>query len=471
MNLHHRTDKHNTNTAVFTTLYCLYLLVCVGCATHADHVRNARNHFHSGNIISAKSDIDEELKKGKKKNSDVLKLDQSIIELFSGEPQNAKTSLREVRDSFEYLEQKNAAEDVLAMLSDENAVQYPGEDYEKIMIRVMLTLADLMDGGEDATAYATQINLKQDAIIRNGGIKYTSELPNKPNVIPKKPESDLEYNPKTAYKHLAIGPYLHGLIREETLVNYDDAFRDYRLVSYLEPTFTQGLRDLDRVQNGRHSARGNGVLYVFAFTGKGPYKERDEAEATQFSLLIADRIFSATNKYSVPPTVAPVPIPKIVAPYNRIDSIGVSSDGQPIGRTDTITNISRIAHEQFEATKHMIIARAVMRRVVKKGTIYAAKEIADVNPWISLAMDAGGVIWEATETADTRCWGLLPEKIQVLRLELPEGEHRIELQPLGSGGTAIGAKHAQNVVISRGRNSYMLANFPNEKPVGKIQVH
>ena len=29
--------------------------------------------------------------------------------------------------------------------------------------------------------------------------------------------------------------------------------------------------------------------------------------------------------------------------------------------------------------------------------------------------------WEASEAADTRCWGLLPDKIQVLRIELPAG--------------------------------------------------
>ena len=32
---------------------------------------------------------------------------------------------------------------------------------------------------------------------------------------------------------------------------------------------------------------------------------------------------------------------------------------------------------------------------------------------------------ELPEAADTRCWGLLPDKIQVLRIELPAGRHRV----------------------------------------------
>ena len=44
----------------------------------------------------------------------------------------------------------------------------------------------------------------------------------------------------------------------------------------------------------------------------------------------------------------------------------------------------------------------------------------------SVALDIAGIAWEATEAADTRCWGLLPEKIQVLRIELPAGRHQYD---------------------------------------------
>src|SRR5688500_3440388 len=46
----------------------------------------------------------------------------------------------------------------------------------------------------------------------------------------------------------------------------------------------------------------------------------------------------------------------------------------------------------------------------------------DKHSLAGLGFDALGVAWEATENADTRCWSLLPDKIQVVRLELPAGE-------------------------------------------------
>ncbi len=82
-------------------------------------------------------------------------------------------------------------------------------------------------------------------------------------------------------------------------------------------------------------------------------------------------------------------------------------------------------------------------------------------------MDVGGVVWEATESADTRCWGLLPDRIQVLRLELPAGEHRIGLRP-ANGTEVLGSEATKTVTIVDGRNTYLLANFPGPRLVGQI---
>ena len=47
------------------------------------------------------------------------------------------------------------------------------------------------------------------------------------------------------------------------------------------------------------------------------------------------------------------------------------------------------------------------------------------NTWANLGVDLLGVAWEASERADTRCWALLPDQIQVLRVELPAGQQRV----------------------------------------------
>jgi hypothetical protein len=72
-------------------------------------------------------------------------------------------------------------------------------------------------------------------------------------------------------------------------------------------------------------------------------------------------------------------------------------------------------------------------------------------------MDVGGIVWEAAESADTRCWGLLPDRIQVLRLELPPGEHVVGLR--ADAGFVPPAENQRSVRIADGRNTYVLATL------------
>ena len=421
-----------------------------GCATHADRLTLIRGAYYGGRIDKARNIVSEALDE-REQDRDVLKLERAMVELAEGNPQQAERTLREVRDSFDFLEQKDIGESVLANFKDDNTLAYSGEDYEKVLIRCFLALSSLMHDGIDAEAYALQVADKQRQIIHAG----TDEEGN---------------NPKLAYQQVALGAYIQGALKEVTHKDYDEAQKAIQLVANWEPQFEFASDDLQRVKEARHSEKGNGVLYVFGLIGEGPYKEERAEVPASSALLIADRILSATNKHSLPPTIAPIKVPVVVRSPNRITGLRVKVDGKKVGSTATITDIGRMALEQYEAVFPRIMARAVVRRVVKKGSIYAAKEIADVDsPLAEFAFDAVGTAWEAIEAADTRCWGLLPDQIQVLRIELSAGEHSIDLSPL-SGQKAYGETASQRVLIEDGRNTYLMANFPDSKLVGKIVV-
>ena len=260
------------------------------------------------------------------------------------------------------------------------------------------------------------------------------------------------------------------MLREANHLDYDEAARSFARVVSWQPSFTSAATDLERARGGRHSAPGNGVLYVFALVGRGPRKIEAEEIPTSTALLIADRILSATGEYTLPPTLAPIKIPVIVVPRNSIGGLSVQVAGQGSGRTQTITDVGKLAVQQHQTMLPHIMARAVARRVIKKAAVYAVKDTLDVAPAASLLLDVAGVAWEAVESADTRCWGLLPNQIQVLRLEVPAGRHRVELQPIGTGRRPIGLTHSADIVIEDGRTSFALACFPDRHRVGEILV-
>ena len=434
------------------------VLALLGCRSYGRNTREARDLFYRNDVSQADAMLEKEREKKKnRKNQDVLKLDEATMRMSRGDFRGAEALLREVRDSFDTLENANAkktAEMTAAMLTDDNSLSYPGEDYEKVMIRVMLALCSLMTDGQDVYAYANQINLKQQQIIDASDVN---------------PETNQKI--KQNYKQLAVGSYLTAILREAdfTHSSLEEIRQKYQETYQWTEDFDLRKQLVQHAQTCQHSAPGNGVVHVFVMLGRGPHKVQTNEAATQLSLLAADRIVSSVSSHSVPPTIAPVPIPEVVESPCPVHFVNVLADEASVGKTATLTDVNRIAYEQFQDNKPWIVARAVARRVLKKGAIYGIKEGAGVhNDAGEVLLDVAGVIWEATEEADTRCWSLLPGKIQVARIELVAGEHEIALQGMGNQGA--GRVYRKSITVENGRDTYVFATIAEQGLVGEISV-
>ena len=460
-------------------LFIAVLCLLTGCASFGERTMRIRHEFTGGNIEKADAEIDKALKNNalkirQRSDANLLKLNRAIIALSNGKPKEAEVLLREVRDQFDQLErerEKRVAEKAMSMLIDDNTVAYSGEDYENVLIRVFLALSNLMHDGTDAPAYALQVGYKQNEIIRKGEMKN-----------PKNSQGTV--NPKEqSYRQVAIGQYLIGLLQEATYRNHDDVIKAYQSVSDWEPGFSQGRQDLERARRGVHAQPGNGVVYVFALVGAGPYKEQRNCEVLHEAQILTTFLIAMMSSRPTLPDFAPVMIPYIVRPRDNVSALSVSISGRWQGQTETLTDIGRMAEEQFEVVMPQVIARAVVRRALKKGILYGSKEALDVDPWVGLAMDVGAMVLQSLETADTRSWNLLPAEIQVARLEVPAGEHRLTLQQMrrvfsmahrgyivSDASTRTDNEWSQMIVVEPGRNTYILANFPGDELVGNIVV-
>ncbi|MEZ6138058.1 MAG: hypothetical protein R3C53_24510 [Pirellulaceae bacterium] len=428
-----------------------FLVGCLtGCSTHTSRLAAPRQSFYGNNLEQAYTQLSK-LSAKPKSDDTVVELDLALVELFRGDAAAAEQRLRSVRDKWDHLEQTSVAEQATSMMTDDSRRKYSGEDYEKLLVRVFLTLCSLMQDGVDAESYSLQTIDKHADLQQQARDKWGERIPE-------------------SYSVPAIAPYLRGVLREATMSNYDDAARAYEQTLALQPNASMVLQDLERVTTGVHSSPGHGVVYVIALVGRGPYKIEVEQRATQEALLIADRILSVVGEYSLPPTLAPVKIPQIVCPPKPFDLVGIEVDGRPVSTTLPLTDLQLLANETYAAKLPDVMARTVARRVLKKGTVYAAKDQFEANSSIaSLAFDAAGVLWEATESADTRCWGLLPREIQILRLELPVGLHQLHLEPV-TAGRPVAAGTECSVQVCDGRNTYVLSYWPTSQTIGNVLV-
>lgn len=432
--------------------WCCLLLASVGCSTHAQRLQVPRDLFYRNQLSEAHEKLDVLSTKKRRSDASVVKLDLALVDLLQGNPAACEAKLREVRDNWDHLEQQSALESASAMLMDDQRKAYSGEDYEKLLVRVFLTLSSLMQDGVDAESYSLQTLEKHEHLLQAAQSRWSENR-----------------NIQEAYRIPAVAPYFRGILREATHTNYDDALRSYQMTESLLPGAPFVLADIDRVTHGVHSPPGHGVVYVVALVGRGPYKIEVAEQATSDALLIADRIVSAVGKYSVPPTLAPVKIPAIVSPSLPFELLGVKVDGLATTTTLTLSDLHSMAVQSYQAKLPDVMARAVARRIIKKSTVYVAKDQLEAAPLASLAMDGLGVAWEATESADTRCWGLLPREIQIVRLELPAGSHRIDLEPV-TGGQVVAPSSTCTVNVQDGRNSYILGYWPGVEPIGQLLV-
>ncbi len=430
------------------SLILAILLPAAGCASHADRLREVRTQFYQGSVETASITLDKYISNYPRE-AEAFKLDRAIVELAAGRPKEAEKLLHDARDALDYNSQGSLAEKAGSMLTDDTHTAYAGEDYEKILVRAMLAISNLMTGGADATAYALQVSDMQERIIASGA-------------------EGAQQTPKLSYKRVALGEYIHGAIDEASRIDYNEAARSYTKVCSWEPSFPYGQYDVQRALHGHHSQQGNGVLYVFALVGRGPYKVETVETGATVAMFAASAVVNCTANHTIPPSVAPIKVPKVIVYHNSMNSVFVSADSRPIGPTATITDVGRLAVEQYQAIYPRVVVRAVLRRAAKEGIVYGAKEALKTqnNSWANLAMDLGGIAWEATESADCRCWGLLPDRIQVLRVEMPAGDHQVHLQPDGGFGGLLGAD--TTVRIEPGRNTYLLGVFADGHPIGRL---
>lgn len=435
-----------------------------GCARSVATIGSARQAFAVGDLTTASATL-KEVANDNSQIKETAELDLAVIELATGSPSAAERRLRALRDRFDATARINPLSETAAVLTDDNAKRFRPAGYEEVMIRTMLALCSLAGDQVDAESYTLQAINRQSKLAANA---------NKQGLEGGK-----------IYQPIAIAPYLRGVLREATHHDYDDASRYYQLASTVQPDFSAAATDIARSNSGTHSAKGNGVLYVISCVGRGPILKETVAPTTTATLAIASSVLnSATNQPSddddhlptengdetkqseteeVPalPNIASVKVPEVVIPDSPVASVGILVNGEPIGKTETLTNVAELAIRQNQAEMPWTIARAIVRRVTKEATV------ASIGDAMGLEGTAGSLFhfatasaWSGMEKADTRCWGLLPREIQVLRTELPAGSHQIQVVPLGGKDGLLANGVQRSINISNGRNQYLIVMAP-----------
>lgn len=431
-----------------TAALVLVLPMLIGCRSGKHSIVAARDAYAVGDLESASTTL-QKLSEGPKRTRLESQLDLAMVELASGDTKSAESRLRQLRNDFDAIPQAAPLGDAASLAVDDNVRTFRIAGYEQILLRSMLALCSLAGDGTDAEAYCLQAQRRQAELV---------------------PQDDAAQEDASRLNQIALAPYLRGTLREATHRDYDDAERAFRLVSAIQPGFAPAAEDIERASSGAHSQSGHGVLYVIAFVGHGPRLTQTFAPTTTTSLQIASTIIRTVVKAEegkddepVLPNIVSVKVPVVEIPRSDLAALGISTQGQFLGATQTITDVGQLAIEKSEAEMPWTIARAVARRVLKEASVTATANSLGLSGDAAAAFEFAAInAWSATERADTRCWGLLPREIQVLRAELPVGKQTIDLLPMAFNGQIFAESRQHEMTIEDGRNHYVIAIAPEQ---------
>ncbi|MBI3811573.1 MAG: hypothetical protein HY283_05140 [Nitrospirae bacterium] len=424
------------------------LLVLSGCGPGVHHyilVDNlqSRQQFAEADavIVKHQSDYGD-------RNAVLYDFDRGMMLHLAGQYNESNQSLTQAENRIDELYTQSVAAGAGAMLTNDNALPYEGEDFEKVMINVIAALNYGYLGQWD------------EALVEARKVDHKLNLFND------------KYEKKNVYKQDALAQYLSGILFEakgelnDAFISYRkayEAYGDYRK-NYGTPMPPTLPADLLRVTAALHleeehqdylkqfpSARwttekelkGQSELVFVSYTGRSPIKEDFFIEAP-----------IPEKKGGV--YVLRVALPKFVPRSNKVKTAEVhlipaaGSGGAVSQRTFLAEDVTAIAKKNLEDRIARITAKSIARAVVK----YQATREAEKKggPVAGLLANVAAV---ATEQTDKRSWRTLPGQIQLARLAVPPGTYTVAVEYYDTTDGLIERKTFPAMTLKAGEKRFL----------------
>jgi hypothetical protein len=327
------------------------------------------------------------------------------------------------------------AQSTAALVTNDNAVHYRAQPYERIFSYTFQALNYLAQG--DATGAAVEFR-------RVDHTQRQQELDHQKQIAKAEEKND----DKDSIDTSQYDGYFQGLNGAAALVrsgiqnaysyyltaafwegrgDYNDALVDYKQALQILPDADFLKADVARVSaklNGKASK--NGLLVVALEQGFVPAKQPVgiPIPTTQGMVVINFPTYQLNSMSN------PLPM--------RVRAADQYATTQPLARVDAIA--ARALKEEIPG----ILTRQILRTTAK----YALQKEANKN-FGALGAFATQIYNLVSEQADLRSWLTLPANGQVARLELPPGEQSVELSLPGGNANLTVPIRAQGVTLIR----------------------
>lgn len=301
-----------------------------------------------------------------------------------------------------------------SVLLNDGLLQYKGDDYEKVLIHIYLSLNFLMKNDLDgALVEARRVN----EILQ----RFRDES-------------------KRNYEQSSLAFYLSGMVWEanrdwdSAYIAYNDTYKHYKENDFLKEDLLRLAKKADRPDEYekwrkkfgnkvyRTSEKEQGELILIYQQGRGPVKK-------------------------------PHPnfdkIPKLFPVGTIAMKASLEVNGQTI-KTQTIYNLQDVAIKSLEEQYALMIGKRVGGLAAK---FIVSQQVAKKNEALGMATWIG---LNLMDQADLRQWSNLPETFQVARVYLKPGVYDVNVTALDYSGQATAeTQKFEKVKVNKGKVTFL----------------
>ncbi|MBQ0050451.1 MAG: hypothetical protein KBT11_00130 [Treponema sp.] len=383
-------------------------------------------------------------------------LDSGMLNFYEGNYSAAVEKLSEAEKYIDDYYTKSISQNTAAFFTNDNVIEYPGEDYEDIYLNLFKAISyykagQWQEGFHEVNAYKR----KAGAVAQ----RHSAELL-KARQAAKMGESKTE---DIAFHDSALGEYLFMLyyrsIRDENQVQYSARMlKDVFNTSGSIYNFSIPSSIDEEAAVKSNEARLNFVI----FSGQSPKKiERTEYYSNELSLSL----------------------PELYIPSSDVNFISVKAINKATGKAysknlEQIENYGNICADVYKNRSKLIyyksVARAIGKGSVTAGSRVAGDVLSDSDSAVLAALggvlSAGSVYTEnknyETEHADLRHSNYFPGRADVGGITVEPGVYDITVSYFNRrGGNEVYKEEVKNVKVENSRLNLVSASSSQKETV------
>lgn len=423
------------------------LLPMAGCAGYSGTVGKVRFSTETGRADEALQTLEKSRLAKAKSDRLLYLLEKGMMQHLTGDLRGSNETFESAEIHAENLFAISIANELKGLLASDTGTDYEGEDFERVLIHYFRALNYLEQDDLDAALVECR---KADHLLNRLSDRYEG---------------------KNRYREDPLARYISGLLYEAE-GSHNDAFIAYRKAYDLylgnnsavyatnPPPFL--LHDLIRTakKSGLYEEmdqyrkqagdvlvavpKDSGELVVFLNNGWVPRKARKE-----IGVPVPTSPLLLSVKLSIPVYVSVPPL---------VDHARILLDGKEVGRTYLVENIGAIAAKSLEDRIARIVAKTVARVAAKQAALEASvHQIGKKNGQAAAAfarvlMQVG---LNLSEQADIRSWTTLPYEVQIGKVTVPAGEHKLSLELVGKTGELVETRELGTLSVAPGKKKFI----------------